>query len=168
MTTKRKIENTNAWRIEWKNKLPVNIVEVSGKVGTNQPCKEGQIRRVGTGRILLIRHTGDDFLICQISDFKNPAADSEIRLRDSGNVLQIWGAFRAPESILKRYPVCGEVADVDICDAELFWNSYYSMTPCKELEEYTGFGSIYDTDDQVDYMDHSTSEISDLIVRVFQ
>ena len=169
MTTKRQYDNTAAWLEEWKQYKPgTNIVAPSGKVGVGSPCKEGQIRSVGEGRILLMKSSGSDFLICQISDFENPAAESEIKLKTSGKVLQIWGAFRAPSEILKTYPIAGTLSKDDIEEAVEFWAKYYAMQSCPNLQDRTGAGSVYDTDEGVAYMDKSTAEITDLIVRVFQ
>ena len=169
MTTKRQYENTAAWLEEWRQYKPgANIVAPSGKVGVGSPCKEGQIRSVGEGRILLMRSFGSDFLICQISDFENPAAESEIKLSTSGKVLQIWGTFRAPSDVLNIYPIAGTLSKEDVEEAFDFWDKYYGMKPMNELQDRTGAGSVYDTDEGVAYMDHSTAEITDLIVRVFQ
>ena len=169
MTTKRQYENTAAWLEEWKQyKKVATIVALSGKVGVGSPCKEGQVRSVGEGRVLLMKSSGSDFLICQISDFENPAAESEIKLATSGKVLQIWGAFRAPSEVLKTYPISGTIPKDDIEDAIEFWTKYYAMQSCPNLQDRTGAGSIYDTDEGIAYMDKSTAEIADLIVRVFQ
>ena len=170
MTTKWQKYNSAKWLEEWHNHDTRRVMP-EGKVGqkqisiANNPCEAGQVRAIGEGRVLILKKEKDNVLICQISEFNNPAAESEIRLNLSKLVLQIWNSFRVPDAVLKEYPVEDKILESDLKEANDFWTAYFSMKPY--ATDQTGEGSIYDTDERVKYMDHSVSKISDLIIKAF-